>query len=66
LDTLPQLVEWLDEIPVLVGASRKHFVCDIIGEKDVIKASVAFGKMAIERGAKILRVHDVSAYTAHG
>lgn len=63
LDTLPQLIDWLGDIPLLVGASRKHFVCDITGEADIVKASVAFGKMAIERGAKILRVHDVSAYT---
>ncbi len=65
LDTLPQLIEWLGEIPILVGASRKHFVCDITGEADIVKASVAFGKMAIERGAKILRVHDVADYIMH-
>lgn len=67
LDTLPQLVEWLGDIPLLVGASRKHFVSDITEIKDPVNASVAFAKMAMERGANFFRVHDVLAYTdLHG
>lgn len=67
LDTLPQLIDWLGDIPLLVGASRKHFVSDITEIKDPVNASVAFAKMAMERGANFFRVHDVLAYTdLHG
>lgn len=62
LDTLPQLLEWLGDIPLLVGASRKHFVREITGKNDIVEASVAFAKLAMERGANFFRVHDVAAH----
>ena len=62
LDTLPQLLEWLGDIPLLVGASRKHFVREITGKNDIVEASVAFAKLAMERGVNFFRVHDVAAH----
>ena len=47
--------------PVLVGMSRKSFVTKIFGgEKDkALDGTLAVNKIAIQKGAKILRVHDV-------
>lgn len=47
--------------PVLVGASRKHFVNGLHPEADgdAVKASVAFALDALRLGARIFRVHDV-------
>jgi dihydropteroate synthase len=49
--------------PVLIGASRKSFLGQITGRtlNDRLVASVAAAVVAVERGAKILRVHDVQA-----
>lgn len=49
--------------PVLVGVSRKSMIGHLL-QRDVdqrLPASLALGLMALERGAKILRVHDVAA-----
>ena len=49
--------------PVLVGVSRKSMIGHLLG-RDVdqrLPASLALGLMALERGANILRVHDVAA-----
>lgn len=49
--------------PVLVGLSRKSMLGAITG-RDVggrVYASVAAALMAVERGARIVRVHDVAA-----
>jgi len=50
--------------PVLFGASRKSSLARITGREaagDRIHASVAAALLAAERGASILRVHDVAA-----
>ena len=51
-------------LPVLVGASRKRFIGALGGEPDpTLRApgSIAAALFAIDRGASILRVHDVAA-----
>ena len=45
--------------PVLVGFSRKSSLRRLIGSDDLLGASVAAAVAAFERGATILRVHDV-------
>jgi dihydropteroate synthase len=49
--------------PVLVGVSRKRFLARILGDGQgtvgPLGASVAAAVMAYERGASILRVHEV-------
>ncbi|MDD5692677.1 MAG: dihydropteroate synthase, partial [Candidatus Omnitrophica bacterium] len=47
--------------PILLGASRKSFIAKIVGANpaDLALGTVAAGVMAAERGAHILRVHDV-------
>lgn len=48
--------------PVLVGASRKSFLGTITGRpiEERQAASVVAALLAVERGAKIVRVHDVA------
>ncbi|MEX1365711.1 MAG: dihydropteroate synthase [Nannocystaceae bacterium] len=50
--------------PVLIGASRKSFLRAIIGNPDQpasqrLAGSLAAALVAVERGASVLRVHDV-------
>ena len=49
--------------PMLVGVSRKSMLYKPLGlePKDVLPATIAAQVMALERGANILRVHDVVA-----
>lgn len=49
--------------PVLVGISRKSFIYRPLGKgpEDVLTATQALHMAALERGADILRVHDVAA-----
>ena len=49
--------------PMLVGVSRKSMLYKPLGlePKDVLPATIAANVMALERGANILRVHDVAA-----
>jgi dihydropteroate synthase len=59
-----ELVRRLDVLvtlgrPVLVGFSRKSSLRRLIGSDDLLGASVAAAVAAFERGATILRVHDV-------
>lgn len=56
---LPQLLEL--QYPVLVGVSRKSMVGNILNKpvEQRLYGSLALAVMALERGAKILRVHDV-------
>ena len=48
-------------LPVLAGISRKSSLGEITGRKteERMVASVAAALMAVERGAMIVRVHDV-------
>jgi dihydropteroate synthase len=48
--------------PVLVGFSRKSSLRALTGSDDLLAASVAAGVAAFERGATILRVHDVKPH----
>jgi dihydropteroate synthase len=59
-----ELVRRLDVLlalgrPVLVGFSRKSTLARLTGATDLVSASVAAAVSAYERGATILRVHDV-------
>jgi len=51
------------ERPLLVGVSRKSMITRPLGitPEDALAGTVALGTMALERGAAILRVHDVAA-----
>jgi dihydropteroate synthase len=62
-----ELVRRLDVLlalgrPVLVGFSRKSSLRTLTGSDDLLGASVAAGVAAFERGAAILRVHDVKPH----
>ena len=61
LQNLEQLRK--DDRPLLVGVSRKSMLGKITGRQvgDRIVASVTSAVLAAQRGADILRVHDVSA-----
>ena len=49
--------------PVLVGLSRKSMISSVLDRppEQRVVASVALALMAVERGARIVRVHDVAA-----
>ena len=62
-----ELVRRLDVLlalgrPVVVGFSRKSSLRRLVRDGDLLGASVAAGVAAYERGASILRVHDVRAH----
>jgi dihydropteroate synthase len=62
MHALPQLCA--GDYPVLVGWSRKRVLGEITGHataKDRLAASLAVALRCVEKGAKILRVHDVRA-----
>jgi len=61
LRRLPEMCEL--GVPVLVGLSRKSTLGAITGRRpgERLAASVAAALLAVERGAKIVRVHDVAA-----
>ena len=59
---LPELVAW--GFPIVVGASRKRFLGELAGVKEPearIYATIGANVVALERGARIFRVHDVAA-----
>ena len=47
---------------MLVGFSRKSSLRTLTNDGDLLAASVAAAVTAYERGATILRVHDVKAH----
>ena len=59
LNALAQLKK--EGFPLLVGMSRKSMIDDVLHRKvdQRMPASIALAVMAVERGAKIIRVHDV-------
>jgi dihydropteroate synthase len=62
-----ELVRRLDEIaalgrPVLVGFSRKSTLRKLTGSDDLLAASVGAAVAAFDRGATLLRVHDVKPH----
>ena len=50
-------------LPMLVGLSRKSMITSVLerSTEDRLFASLALATMAVERGARIVRVHDVRA-----
>jgi len=50
-------------LPILVGLSRKSMISSVLERptEDRLFASLALATMAVERGARIVRVHDVGA-----
>lgn len=56
---LPEIVAW--GYPVLVGVSRKSMIGALTGRAvaERLAGSVAMAAMAVERGAHIIRAHDV-------
>jgi dihydropteroate synthase len=62
-----ELVRRLDVLlalgrPLLVGFSRKSSLRHLVGSDDLLGASVAAAVAAYDRGASILRVHDVKPH----
>lgn len=59
---LPQLAMLLDELPMLVGISRKSMIYKSLGTTPAraLPGTTALNTLALERGAAILRVHDVA------
>ena len=49
------------ELPILVGISRKSMIYKVFNSepKDVLPATLALSMVALQKGASILRVHDV-------
>lgn len=61
LAAIPELVAW--GYPVVVGVSRKRFVGEIAGVKEAaerVHGTVGANVAALERGARVFRVHDVA------
>jgi dihydropteroate synthase len=58
---LPEL--FLDNLPLLVGTCRKRMLGEITGRPvdERVAATLATTVLAAEKGAKIIRVHDVAA-----
>ena len=49
-------------LPILVGASRKRFIASVSPSepKERLPGSIAAHLIAAQRGAKIIRTHDVA------
>ena len=49
------------ELPILVGVSRKSMIYKLFGStpQEALNGTSILGTLALERGASILRVHDV-------
>jgi len=60
---LPELSALLDGLPALVGISRKSMIYKPLGltPADALPGTTALNTLALERGAAIIRVHDVAA-----
>jgi dihydropteroate synthase len=60
LQGLPRLAQ--GGMPLLVGLSRKSLIGHLIGREvgDRLSASLALAVLAVERGAHIIRTHDVA------
>ena len=67
LAKLGSIVSEFKSYPMLVGTSRKSFIGKILGDappSERLGGSLATALMAVERGAKIVRVHDVKETVA--
>lgn len=63
LDKLEELQMF--QLPILIGVSRKSMVYKLLGggPKDALNGTTALHAIALMKGARILRVHDVKAAT---
>jgi dihydropteroate synthase len=65
LQLLARLERFVDlGVPVLAGLSRKRMIGDLTGRESAaerVHGSVAAHLLAVDRGARIVRVHDVAA-----
>ena len=64
LEVLHRMGEIRDMAPILLGTSRKRFIGTLIGglpPKERAEGTIATTVAGIERGADIVRVHDVRA-----
>jgi dihydropteroate synthase len=62
-DTAPRVSEGVAPFPILVGMSRKSMLGNVTGRaapQERVAAGVAAAVLAAERGAAIVRVHDVA------
>ena len=62
LELLSRLEEFSElEVPILVGLSRKSMLGEITGQpvSKRLAASLAVSQIAMQKGARIIRVHDV-------
>lgn len=67
LAKLDSIVGEFKSYPMLVGTSRKSFIGRILGDappSERLGGSLATALLAVERGAKIVRVHDVKETVA--
>jgi len=67
LAKLASIVSEFKSYPMLVGTSRKSFIGKILGDappSERLGGSLATALMAVQRGAKIVRVHDVKETVA--
>ncbi len=48
-------------LPVLAGVSRKSMICKVlnVNPKDALNGTTALHMVALQNGARLLRVHDV-------
>ncbi len=62
LRLLKHLSEFSSDSPLLIGLSRKRMFAQILGgdSADRVAASVSAALLCVERGAMIVRVHDVA------
>jgi dihydropteroate synthase len=66
-DCIARLGELKDYgLPILVGASRKHFLGSLTGDgsEGTLVGTVTVSLVAIDAGASIIRVHDVAEHVA--
>jgi dihydropteroate synthase len=51
----------ITDLPILVGFSRKSMVCKVlkVNPEDALNGTTVLNTLALLKGAKILRVHDV-------
>ncbi len=63
LELIARLNELDAGVPIVVGPSRKSFIAAVDGSapEDRLGGTIAACLLSVERGARILRVHDVAA-----
>lgn len=67
LAKLGSIVNEFKSYPMLIGTSRKSFIGKILGDappSERLGGSLATALMAVQRGAKIVRVHDIKETVA--